>query len=33
MNPRKNLLKTLENNIIYVVDEKSTVKREYNILL
>ncbi|MDN5359729.1 MAG: hypothetical protein PWQ84_792 [Thermotogaceae bacterium] len=33
MNPRKNLLKTLENNIIYVVDEKSTVKCEYNILL
>lgn len=30
MKTKKNLLKTLENNIVYVVDEKNGVKCEYN---
>jgi len=30
MKTKKSLLKTLENNIIYVVDEKNGVKCEYN---
>ena len=30
MKTKKSLLKTLENNIVYVVDEKNGVKCEYN---